>query len=178
MVHISWEVSDNLLGPPLQALGDIQEEIDEQMIHLVERRFIGLHTGQHIQSQLLPGHMIMAGMHLNTQDAIQYFNGDKGTLAQGSTFQLGLSPMHLGKCKHCCAEVETTKCQEWIWRQTEDDEISTATLQNWDWLARPTGTLQIGCSDMTALHFLHTAVWSQLSEGPHHKHLLAQIAGV
>jgi hypothetical protein len=177
MVHMSWEVSDNMLGPPLQAPQDIQEEVDERTIYLVERKFIGLHTGRHIRSQLLPGHMIMASMNPDTRNAIQYFNGDRGTLAQRCTFQLGLCPMHLGKCKHRCAEVETTECQEWIWRQAEADGDSTATLQNRDWLGRPTGTLQRGCSDTTALHFSHTAVWSQLSEGPHHEHLLAQITG-
>ena len=55
------------MGPPLQAPEHKEKEIREQLVRAVERPFIGLHTGRHIRSQLLPANVMMAGMHPDIQ---------------------------------------------------------------------------------------------------------------
>ena len=120
---------------------------------------------------------MMAGMHPGIQETIRYFNSERRTPERTSCFQLGVSPFHIGRCRHRCMEEEVLEHQEWICRETEDSGPRTATLQNRDWLARPTGETQRGCNNLEVLHFSHTAVWSQISGGPCHAHLLAQMTG-
>ena len=147
------------------------------MIQEVETQFIGLHSGRHIRSQLLPANVLMAGMHPDTQDIVQYFCGGKRISERTSCFQLGVSPFHLGRCRLHCMTTETAEHQEWICREKEGAGPRIAVLQNRDWLARPIGETQRGCDKLDALHFSHVAVWSQISGGAGHAHLLAQLTG-